>query len=194
MPKFIIVHYEEDPEAIMKFLSTARFLWNDHVIYIRNAITSILENLDDINFIAVRLDKNQEDIGQLLAPYYGDAAALRLTTMLKEHIAIATDIVRYKKAARDTAELETKWDENIMAIAEFLATLDPSNWPQSAIYAALKEHLTHTMSAINARIEKNYDAEIGIFDLLRSSALVIADAMANGIVDKFPEKFVKYDL
>lgn len=194
MPKFIIVHYEEDPEAIMKFLAQSRFLWNDHIDYTRDAIVSILEGLDDINAIAARLDKNQEEIGQLLAPYYGDASALRLTTLLKEHIAIATDIMRYKKADRNTDELEVKWDENAAAIAELLATLDPSNWPKTAIYAAFKAHLTHTLEAIDARIQKNYEAEIDIADLVRQSIVVIADAMSTGIVDKFPEKFVKYDL
>lgn len=194
MPKFIIVHYEEDPEAIMQFASMVRGLWSDHVDYTRNAIISILAGLDDINAVATRLDRNQDEIGEILTPYYGAAAAATAKTALKEHISLFTDVIRFKKADRDTAELETKLDNNAVAIAEFLASLDPSNWPKSAILEALRTHVKHTLAEINARVAKDWEADIAANDLVRSSIKMVADAMSAGIIDKFPEKFVKYDL
>jgi len=194
MPKFIIVHYEEDPEAIMQFASEVRGLWNDHVDYTRNAIISILGGIDDINAVASRLERNQDEIGEIIAPYYGAAAAATVKTALREHVAIITDIIRYKKAERDTAELEAKLDENAVTIAEFLASLDPSNWPKSAVLGALRAHLAHTLAEINARVAKDWDADIAAYDQVRESIKAIADVMSSGIIDKFPEKFVKYDL
>jgi hypothetical protein len=194
MPKFIIVHYEEDPEAIMQFENSVRGLWSDHVDYTRNAIISILGGLDDINAVADRLDKNQDAIAEILAPYYGSAATETAKTALKEHVSIITDIVRYKKANRDTAELETKLDANAVAIAEFLSGLDPSNWPKSLVVEALRAHITHTLAEINARVAKDWTADIAAYDQVRNTIKVIADTMSTGIIDKFPEKFVKYDL
>src|SRR5688572_15856743 len=42
---------------------------------------------------AVRLLKNQEDIGDAIEPYYGREAANTLTKMLKEHILIAVNLI-----------------------------------------------------------------------------------------------------
>lgn len=194
MPKFIIVHYEEDPEAIESFEELAQDLWSDHVDYTRNAIVSILGGLDDINAVAARLERNQDEIGELLTPYYGETAAATVKTALREHIAIFTDIIRFKKAGRDTAELEANLDANAVAIAEFLASLDPSNWPKSAILEAFRTHIQHTMAEINARAAKDWEADIAAYDQVRESIKEIAEAMSCGIIDKFPEKFVKYDL
>lgn len=194
MPKFIIVHYEEDPEAIMQFASGVRNLWNDQVDYTRNAITSILGNVDDINAVALRLERNQDELGEILSPYYGEAAATTAKGALKAHVALLTDIIRYKKAERDTAELEANLDANIVAIAEFLASLDPSNWPKSLVLGALTDHVKNTLLEINARVAKDWTADIDAYDSARKSVKTIADTMSCGIVDKFPEKFVRYDL
>jgi hypothetical protein len=194
MPKFIIVHYEEDPAAIQKFISDVRTLWHDHATYTRNAIISIADGLDDINDVMDRLNANQDSIGQVLTSYYSEADALKLTNLLKDHIATVADIIAYKKADKNTTDLESKAVENITAIADLLSSLDPMNWPKDAVLAALTAHLRDTMAEINSRINKHWSAEIAAFDKVVESANAIADTIAQGIVDKFPEKFVKYDL
>jgi hypothetical protein len=194
MPKFIIVHYEEDPAAIQKFISDVRTLWNDHVSYTRNAIISIVDGLDDINSVMDRLNTNQDSIGQVLTSYYSEANALKLTNLLKDHIATVSDIIAYKKADKDTTELETKTVKNISAIADLLSSLDPVDWPKDAVLAALQVHLDETIVEIDARLKKDWPAEIAAYDKVVEGANAIADTMSQGIVDKFPEKFVKYDL
>ena len=47
---------------------------------------------------ANRLMKNQEDIGKAVATFYGAAAGQQLTTLLKEHITIAVDLIKAAKA------------------------------------------------------------------------------------------------
>lgn len=194
MPKFIIVHYEEDPAAIQKFISDVRTLWHDHVTYTRSAIISIADGLDDINDVMDRLNANQDSIGQVLTSYYSEANALKLTNLLKDHIATIAETISYKKAKKDTTELETKAVENITAIADLLSSLDPINWPKDAVLAALTTHLKDTMAEIDSRINQHWAAEIAAFDKVIESSNAIADTMAEGIIDKFPEKFVKYDL
>src|SRR5262249_48092821 len=66
-----------------------RKLWEDHITYTRNYIISAVAKLPDTDAVAARLMKNQEDIGNAIKPFFGDAAGTKLTGLLKDHITIA---------------------------------------------------------------------------------------------------------
>jgi hypothetical protein len=85
------------------FNEAMRKLWTDHVVYTRLYIISAVNGTADATPTLNRLMKNQEDIGNAIAPYYGSAAAAKLTDLLKQHIAIAGDLVAAAKAG-DTAK------------------------------------------------------------------------------------------
>ena len=68
-------------------------LWEDHIVYTRNFVISALAGLDDMGPVTDRLLRNQDDIGNAIKPYYGDAAGAKLAGLLREHIMIAADIV-----------------------------------------------------------------------------------------------------
>lgn len=190
MNKIIIVHYEEDINAIRVFESLVEKLWYQHVNYTRQAIISILGGLDDVNAVYDRLMKNQEDIGQLIIPYYGDDAAAALTLLLKEHINLASDIVKAIKDSKSTTELEAKWQANAEAIAKFLDSADSDNWPYDAVLGILKQHLTCTLKQAAARFSKDWAADMAAYEEGSSVIGDLAEAFYNGIVSKFPEMFV----
>src|SRR5262245_43803490 len=73
-------------------------LWEDHIVYTRNFIISFAGNLPDQDAVAARLMQNQVDIGDAIKPYYGDAAGTQLTSLLKEHIQGAVEILKAAKA------------------------------------------------------------------------------------------------
>src|SRR5205085_2431753 len=66
-----------------------RKLWTDHVVWTRDYIVAAVGDQPDAQAAANRLMKNQEDIGNAIAGYYGSAAGQQLTMLLKEHINIA---------------------------------------------------------------------------------------------------------
>src|SRR5919202_822162 len=79
-----------------------RKLWSDHVIWTRFYVIAAIAGSPLGGAIslagpgdaaAVRLLKNQEDIGNAIVPFYGEAAGKQLTDLLKEHIMIAVDLV-----------------------------------------------------------------------------------------------------
>ena len=69
-------------------------LWTDHVVWTRDYIIAATTRQPDATAALNRLMKNQDDIGNAVATYYGDAAGRQLTTLLKDHIAISGDIVK----------------------------------------------------------------------------------------------------
>ena len=190
MKKVIIIHYEEAPAAIEKFKVLSQRLWSEHIAYTRNGIISAFASLPDLGDVMNRLMKNQEDIGQFIAPYYGNAAATLLTNLLKEHITIAANLVSTVAQNRNTAELEGKWQANAVAIADLLSSLDPDNWSKDIVLPALQQHLACILKEIISRSKKDWLTDIAAYDDCSVVAAAIAEVIAYGIVDKFPEEFI----
>lgn len=106
-----------------------RKLWSDHVLWTRNYIISDLAGLEDKDKVLQRLLKNQDDIGTSIKPYYGEAAGEKLSQLLREHIAVAGQVVNAAKSGnKDDLEKYNKlWYENADKIAVYLNSLNP-NW------------------------------------------------------------------
>src|SRR5262245_22161286 len=86
------VTHATDAAAILK--QDMRKLWTDHVVWTRDYIIAATEKQPDAQAALNRLMKNQDDIGNAVAKFYGDAAGRQLSALLKDHIAIAGDIVK----------------------------------------------------------------------------------------------------
>ena len=80
-----------------------------------------------------------------MAKYYGANAGQQLTTMLKEHISIAADLVKAAKAGDKTVQgaADKKWQDNAVQIADFLSKANP-NWPRATLVDMMKMHLSTT--------------------------------------------------
>ena len=167
-----------------------RKLWSDHVIWTRQYIVAAVAGTPDADAAAGRLLKNQEDIGAAIAGYYGDAAGEALTGMLKEHIMIAADLVGAAKSGDQAAFAthDARWTANIETIAEFLAGANP-NWPKQDVLDLLALHLKLTKDETVARIGGDWAADVRAFDDIFTEILVLADALHDGIVAQFPERF-----
>src|ERR1043166_5396061 len=83
-------------DARTELLMSMRKLWEDHITWTRVYVIDALAGLPDTDAAAGRLLRNQEDIGNAIKPYYGDAAGSKLTALLK--IMIATEVVKAAKA------------------------------------------------------------------------------------------------
>jgi len=167
-----------------------RKLWEDHITYTRNYIVSALGGLPDTDAVVARLMKNQEDIGSAITPYYGQAAGQKLTTLLKEHIAIAADVVKAAKAGDEPglAATQAKWSANGKAIAEFLSGANP-NWDKATLEQMLQKHLDLTTGEVTGRLSKDWAADIRSYDEGHQHMLMFADTLTEGIERQFPKKF-----
>lgn len=168
-----------------------RKLWEDHIFYTRNFIISALANLEDANRISERLLKNQDDIGNTVKIFYGDAAGNQLTSLLKDHILIAVEVVKAPKSGND-AELKKasdKWNANADDIAIFLSRANP-NWSKQNLIEILHKHLDLTTNEVVARLKKDWSGDIEAFDNGHEHILILSDTLSNGIVKQFPNKFM----
>ena len=171
--------------------SAMRELWSEHVFYTREYIVAAAAGSPNASSAATRLLKNQEDIGNAIKPYYGDAAGNQLTTLLKDHINIATEVVAAAKAGDKVklADADRRWHNNANGIAGFLAGAN-SNWTREALLSMLNDHLSLTTQEAVAQLEKRYADSVWMFDKVYDQSLHMADALTDGIVKQFPGRFI----
>jgi hypothetical protein len=195
---FLMFGMQQAPIAAAQAQSSAKLhqdmrkLWSDHVIWTRDYIVAAVGDHPDAQSAANRLMKNQEDMGGAVAAYYGKPAGDQLTTLLKEHISIAVDIIKFAKAGdkKSQQEADAKWHRNGEAIADFLSKANP-NWPRATLVQMMNMHLSTTTDEVVARLTKNWDADVRAFDAVYNHILAMSDALADGIVKQFPAKFVE---
>ena len=169
-----------------------RKLWEDHITYTRNYIISALADLEDASAVAQRLLKNQDDIGDAIKPYYGDEAGKKLSTLLRDHISIATEVVKAAKMGNneDLTKAQAKWNANADDIAAFLSGANP-NWPKKDLTDMLYKHLEFTTGEVVSRLKKDWTADTDFYDKGHMHMLMFADTLTDGIVKQFPDKFKK---
>jgi hypothetical protein len=160
------------------------------VIWTREYVVAAIKETPDKDAAAGRLLRNQEDIGNAVAPLYGDDAGKGLTDLLKQHILIAVDFIEAAKAG-DDAKFQTedaKWSQNVDEIATFLSGANP-NWPKNDLLDLLNLHLTLTKGEVVARLQQDWEKDVDAFDDIFTEILTVADALSDGIVKQFPERY-----
>jgi len=168
-----------------------RKLWEDHVTWTRVYIISAAAGLEDQKAAADRLLRNQVDIGNALKPFYGEAAGTKLTSLLKEHIMIATEIIAALKAGESAKKDDAvrRWGRNGDDIASFLSAANPEHWPLADMKKMMHEHLELTTEEVVARLAKNWAADVAAYDKVHDAILEMADMLSAGIIKQHPKKF-----
>jgi len=182
--------HESKREAADELEMAMRKLWEDHITYTRNYIISALADLPDGDAVAKRLLRNQDNIGEAIEPYYGDNAAKKLSSLLRDHIIIATEVVKAAKAGNkpELAAAQKKWLDNAKEIAAFLSSANP-HWSKKDLEEMLETHLNLTTGEVVGRLNKDWPADIKAYDDGHVHMLKFADVLSNGIEKQFPDKF-----
>lgn len=181
----------EDPNTVAgtELKTNMRKLWEDHVTWTRNVIFNIIDDLPGTDEAVKRLLKNQDDIGNAIKPYYGEAAGDKLSKLLHVHITTAADLLKATKNDDDTASKEAndKWEANADEISEFLSKANP-NWKLADMKKMMHEHLKLTTDEAVARKKKDYDADVTAYDKVHDEILEMSDMLTMGIIKQFPDK------
>ena len=173
------------------FRQTVRKLWEDHITWTRVYIISALAGLPETDTAAQRLLQNQVDLGNAIKPFYGDQAGEQLTSLLKDHILIAADLLAAAKSG-DTAKFNDtnkRWYENANQIAAFLNSANPDNWSLDDMQSMMKSHLDLTLEEATARLNGDWSGDVAAYDKVHDEILHMADMLTDGIIQQFPKNF-----
>jgi hypothetical protein len=168
-----------------------RRLWEDHVTWTRLAVISLTTDSPDTEATVARLLQNQTDIGNAIKPYYGAAAGEALTSLLREHILIAADLIAAARAGdgAGVASEQARWTANADEIAALLNSANPRFWKLGAMKAMMHDHLGLTTDEVVARLQKDWEADVEAYDRIHLQILHMSDMLSTGIAKQFPKRF-----
>lgn len=166
-------------------------LWAAHVALTRDVIIDFDSNLPELKPDLARLLLNQAQIGDAIKPYYGKAAGDELASLLHTHIMDAVPVLSGAKAGNKTklASAMKDWYANAHQIAAFLSKANPHDWPLAATSSMMATHLALTTNEAVAHLEHRWSADITAYDQVSTEIAMMADTLANGIINQFPQKF-----
>lgn len=168
-----------------------RALWEEHITWTRMVIVDFAAGSPSLTTSATRLLRNQTDIGNAIAPFYGKAAGRQLTTLLRAHILIAVDVLTAAKAgdAPGLTRAQKRWTRNADQIAGFLSTANPTAWHRAEMRSMMRHHLKLTTDEAVARLTGAWKADVRAYDGVHVQALHMADMLSDGIISQFPTRF-----
>lgn len=168
-----------------------RKLWEAHVTWTRLAIVTFADGSAGFDATAQRLLRNQKDIGDAFATFYGKRKGRHLTALLHDHITIAVEILQAAKAGDDqaVADASKRWYANAKDIADFISSLDRHVWPRKEMRSMMKIHLDQTLAEAVDELTGHYHAGVRQYGAIERHILEMADALSNGLIQQFPGRF-----
>ncbi len=181
----------DPPVSRSDFHDAMRRLWEDHITWTRLFIVSALGDLPDKAATTDRLLQNQSDIGNAVKPFYGKEAGDKLTSLLRDHITTAAQLVATARAGDKAKQDDAtkRWFANADEIASFLSGANAKNWPAAEMKSMMHGHLAATTAEVVARLKADWPGDVAAYDRVHSQILEMADMLSAGIVNQFPDKF-----
>jgi hypothetical protein len=184
-----------NPVKVADLKMALRDLYINHIFWVRDLVVSTrlgekgaVSEADEYGL------KNAKAIGLSISPFYGQAAGEKFAALFVGHYsgvkaymnaAFANNFkgnAAAKKAAVD------KLTKNATDIAVFVSTANP-NLPKATVYGLLVTHAQQHIMSINATTKKDWSGEADMWDPMVKHVYTISDALADGIVKQFPDKF-----
>lgn len=161
-----------------------RLLWSQNIMWTRFLIISLISKSDDILVVTNRLFENPRDFSNLLKLYYGDAQSKEFEQLFQDYITLTIKLIKDYILGNINTETETQLYEKAAQIATFLSSINPY-WNQNLLQKLLFDHLDMTKDEIMKRLNKDYAADVYLYDFIEYHALMIADIMSNGLIRQF---------
>ncbi len=167
-----------------------RKLWEDHVVWTRNVILGIVNELPGYDEAVKRLLENQDEIGNSIKPYYGEVAGNKLAELLRIHVNISADVVKAANTfnIKGLDESNKLWIANADEISAFLSKIN-IHWKPEEMKQMMRDHLLLTTAEALARIKRDYKADVIAYDAVHNDILEMADMLSDGIIKQFPDMF-----
>jgi hypothetical protein len=168
-----------------------RDLWVGHVFWVRAVVVESFAHNEKAAGVAEKeVVANAKKIGAAIEPFYGKVASDKLFDLLAGHYGAIkhylTATLADSKESQDVALKELVG--NAGEIARFLSGANP-NLPFDTLNGLLVGHGAHHVQQILQLKAGQYAEEAKTWDAMKNHMYVIADALAQGLIKQFPDKF-----
>lgn len=118
------------------------------------------------------------------------SVANRIENLLTEHLSIGKDLIVPLKNnnQRLANELNDKWYKNADEMANFFSSIN-HYYSREKLRDMLYDHLELISDEVDARLKKDYRADINAFDKVQQEVLNMSQYFVDGIVRQFPNMF-----
>ncbi len=174
----------------VNLMEQMNLVWLEHILWTRMLLISIASNLQDLDATQTRLLQNPKDTANVFRKYYGNNIADTIQKLLTEHLVIGKNLIVALKSNDEklAKELNNKWYKNADEMAIAFSSINPF-YPRQQLRQMLYKHLSLTTDEINARLKKDFSADIKAYDMVQKEILDMANFFSNGIVRQFPNLF-----
>ncbi|HEY7689614.1 MAG TPA: hypothetical protein VH835_13025 [Dongiaceae bacterium] len=166
-------------------------LLGEHVQLAADATNAALNGREgEFQAAAASLDANSVDISNAIGSIYGKDAGDAFLGLWRSHITMVVDYT-VGTASKDKAKQDQAVGELIQYTQDFGAFLNSANpnLPQEAVAELVKHHAITLKEVIDAQGAGDQARAYTALREAYSHMATIAEALANGIVKQFPEKF-----
>jgi hypothetical protein len=173
-----------------EFKTEMRRLWIDQLIWTRNVMYSIINDAPGLQEAMNRLLQSQGEIGEMMAPFYGDEVKKKVEDLLHENMTIATGVMMSLKTTDTLSynDVYNRWIGNADQIAQHFVSINPA-WSLKDLQYAWYATLEYTAGQAIARMQENFEKEVMMFEEAHNEIIHISDMISNGIIQQFPMKF-----
>lgn len=163
-----------------------RLLWEQHDVWTRATIVSLVFDLPNTQPVVARLLRNPVDFELILQSFYGRKIAAGFRELLTEHLTLAADIVMAAKIGDEAALAESRrlWYANALDIARLLGRINPF-WSKEEWRGLMFHHLDLVEAEAVLTLTGQHQQAVDVYDEIEEQSLVMADVMSQGIIRQF---------
>lgn len=189
-------------ESTLVFRMDSRSLWAKYAWSLLNYSISMNAELPGTAQVESRLLRVASALGDFITPYYGITAGQTLGDKLAAIAKVGTQFVSAVKDNRDLSEFQNIWNSLIEDLAEFMHSLNPTQWPKVLLVEMFTNMVTTWARAIQARHKQDWNENeeaiddlntlvvTGIANHINKGYSSIADVFSRGIIAQYPSLFV----
>ncbi|VVB64997.1 Uncharacterised protein [uncultured archaeon] len=167
-----------------------RTLWLENAFWTRMTIASIIQGCDNRASVQSRLMRNYQDIEETLRPYLGNETAIKYGDLIEKNNQLTVDLATAAGNKDQAAYGNTS--KSLFENANSIAAFENTTLTKLSIDDRLDmwhNYLNLTKNETTQLANKDYNASIDTFDLLKEQTSMMADSLTNGIIQKSPTGF-----
>lgn len=151
---------------------------------------AIVAGTPDAAALSTQIDKNSNDLADVMGTYYGAETRQKFYDAWKTHITHLSDYANAAKKADKTAmsTATQALTTDSQALANLLVAVNPQ-YSAADLTTALSDHETHIKTIVDSYIAKDYATATVTVRLATAHMQKIGDYLTVGIVKQYPNQF-----